>query len=594
MSNRGPRLSRIDPSRIIPQGKDTREDGRWHKWPTPLEAELLRDLGRKSFWMFFLDVFGAGMNPKGQAWITPEVHKPIADWFQHHVDEWMQWRADGVGRQKQLAFLVPRGFGKSTMITQAGQLWLHARDPEMSSFTGCESNLLSSKMLDGVKGAIDGSDPYSLFTRLYGSWSANARSWTKAQITHSARKNTSRRDPSLGTFSVETSIVGSHPDAIFYDDPISYERLTTDTNWLNTVWSQVTSLIPVLQRDGLLVWVGTRYDPDDHFGRAFDMNNGNGVKSLTGMETDSIEVNPDGQWDVYYLSARDKERKAYCPKIWDEASLARYEKIEPLRSAAQLYNDPSLAETNPITKDQLRQCLCKPQDVPWGMLRYAFVTDTAFWDGRSQVAKDETCMYSIGYPRNGSGDVYVVEGYGSNTWRAEDFAKRLVMMHQRYRAQGRRVFAITDEVTMAGKKGAWISSLRNYFHDANEPMPPFIEFNRGGTKKIQRIIAAISYVVDSHVKFVDGGPGIAELIEQLSRVGQMMVNRRMRDDRADAFADAFQPELYQPMRRGMGEKADAKPPWDRSSRVLEIEGLDLADFQEDDSWTSLCPRQPIR
>ena len=103
-------------------------------------------------------------------------------------------------------------------------------------------------------------------------------------------------------FGVETSITGSHPDALFYDDPISYERLTTDTNWLETVNSQISSLIPVVQGDGLVVWVGTRYDEEDHFGVAFRSS---GVASVSGMQTDSIPLDPEGDIHVYFLAGRD-------------------------------------------------------------------------------------------------------------------------------------------------------------------------------------------------------------------------------------------------------------------------------------------------
>lgn len=564
-------------------------------WDLDLELELLRDFGRKRFWFFFYDIFGAGTNPKGERWIDPSIHEPLCDWFQGHVEDWHRRRTEGHGRQKHLAVILPRELGKTTLFTQAGQAWLHLRDPELSSFTGSESTALSAKILDGLKAILDGSDPHSLFTKLYGNWSTAARSWTGKQVTHSARKNTSRKDPSLGIFSVETSITGAHPDVIFYDDPISYERLTTDANWLQTVNSQVTSLFPVIQSDGLVIWVGTRYDDDDHFGVAF---RDEGVRSLTGMETDQITVEPEvGKWDVYFLAGRNKEGLATCPMVWPERRLKDFERRDPLRYAAQVLNDPSLSETNPITREQLAQCKIPSSEVPWGALRYAFITDTAFWDGKSRARKDETVIEVWGYPRNGSGDVYFIEGYGSNLWRAEEFGSRLVQMVQRYRSQGKHIFALCDEVTMAGKKDAWRLALQNMFHDAGQKMPNWYEFQRGhasirgqaGTKKIHRIVAAASFWVDGHVRVVENAPGSERLLDQMARIGQMMYNPKMKDDWVDAAADAFQPELYQPMRRISQQKA----PWERGGQVLRVEGLDLEMF-EDDSWTSDMPRPVIK
>jgi len=563
------------------------------------EMALLRDAGRLDFWTFFTTVFGAESNPKGKVWIDPKIHEPIARWFQHHIDEWLEWRRLGRGQQKHIAVLVHREVGKTTLINQAGASWLALRDPELSIYIGSERTELSQKMLAGIKAVFDGSDPYSLFTQLYGNWSSGARTWTGKEIVHSARRNTSRKDPSFGTFAVETSIVGAHPDVWIEDDPNSYERMISDTNWFSAVNSQVTSMFPVIQSDGLVIWVGTRYGDDDHFGTAFREE---GIASISGMESDSLATTEDGKWHVYFLAGRDRDGNPTTPKVWPEKRLKDFQRRDPLRYAAQVMNDPSISEFNPVTRDQCMQeaCWISPQDLPWGTCRFAILCDTAFWDGSKLAGKDETVYVVVGYPRNGSGDVYVVECAYSNTWRGEDFAKRLVAKVQQYRRLGRRVFAITDEPTMSGKKGVWEPLLKNYFNDVGEPMPPFYEFSRHSTPKAQhsvggptgRLVAAANYIVDGHVKFVKEGPGLIGLIDQIVRIGQYMVNPKLKIDRADAFSDAFQPDLYQPMRRVNTQKAA----YDRGARPIYMEGIDPYDYEDDESrsWRETVPREPLR
>ena len=905
-------------------------------WDRDAEFDLLRHFARTDFWTFFLMAWGDGNSPKGQKWIDPEIHEPLARWFQMHVEEWMRWRSEGLVQQKHLAVVVHREVGKSRMITGAGQTWLHTLDPELSTFTGSESLELSRKILNAIRGVIDGSDPFAYFTKLFGDWASNARQWSRESITHAARKQTSRADPSLGTFAVETSIVGAHPDAIFYDDPISYERLSTDTNWLAAVNSQVSSLVPVLQGDGLLVWVGciatgspvlmhdgtwkpiekvcvgdrifttdengesgirtveasidqgvaetvvvktktgtirctpwhpflvarggklawvradslnkrdlvasvkrspsqpsipwmttdlawlcgiimgdgwigknehyaciaiskdeslterilsvledwipgsmfhrtpfgyvrcnsrsaaeafrflgltgdakskrvpewvfrcdeehrvaflrgfcdadgskvvrgidgwrveisnaelisdlrllartcgvrvgmegcarerwikapnsrervrsmtasssfnfsfvhrterqdlkvvtkelrevnasanilgpsfrldrvvsverseptqvwdltvegsrsficngfvvhnTRYDAEDHFGVAFEKQ---GVASVSGMKTDSITVNPEGNIHVYFLAGRDEEGRPTTPKVWSEERLKRYQKTDPLRYASQVMNDPSISELNPITREQIDQCGVDKKDVPWHSLRFAICCDTAFSDGNKISTKDETVLLVHGYPRNGSGDVYVVEGYGNASLRAEDFGKLLVSMVQRYRRMGFKIGWITDEKTRAGKKDAWRLTLSNFFADVNEPMPAFFEFERGNTKKYERLHAASTFWVDGHVRYVKGAPGIDKLCEQMSRIGQYAVNPRIKIDWADAHSDAFNPPLYQPMRR----QQQMVTPYDRGATPIATEGLSELDFMEEDGahYRSILPREPI-
>ena len=558
-------------------------------WDGAAEIDLMRHFCRTDFWSFFLYAFGAGINPKGKRWIDPEVHEPLARWFQKHVDEWFEWRKTGNNQQKRLVVLVHREIGKTTLVTRAGQLWLHLRDPDIATATGAEKVDLAAKMLEAMKAVLDGSDGHALWTRLYGDWSSSARKWTGKEVVHSGRRNTSRQDPSFVVFGVETSITGSHPDAIFYDDPISYERLSTDTAWLSMVNSQVSSLIPVLQSDGLSVWVGTRYDAEDHYGKTFDRE---GVASVAGMASDSIAINPESDVHVYFLAARDAANQPTTPLVWPEKRLQNYQKADPLRYAAQVMNDPSISELNPITREQISQCGVEKKDVPWSNLRFAICCDTAFSDGNRIAGKDETVMVVHGYPRNGSGDVYVIEGYGSTSLRAEDFGKMLVTTTQRYRRNGFKIIAITDEKTRAGKKDAWRLTLQNYFADANEPMPRFIEFERGNTRKYERLHSASTFWVDGHVRYVKGAPGVDRLCEQMSRIGQYAVNTRIKIDWADAHSDAFQSELYQPMRRA-GEPS----PWERGSQPIRMDGMDENDFNYTDearAWLNIVPREPIR
>lgn len=559
-------------------------------WDAENDMAQLREGFRRDFWSFFLYAFGAGVNPKGKDWIEPQIHEPLAIWLQKHILEWMARRGKEPKQKTRLAVLLHRKAGKTTMITRAAQLWIHLLDPEASTYTGAESVPLAGKMLAAIKATMDGSDEHALWPKLYGDWSTGARTWTGKELVHAARRNTSRQDPSFGIFGVETSVVGAHPDAIFYDDPISYERLASDTNWLAAVNSQTSSLIPVLESDGLIVYVGTRYDDGDHFGVSFADD---GVASVSGMETDSLTAEEGGKWHVYFMAARDKEGKPTHVKAWPEGELKSYQKNNTLRYAAQVMNDPAISEHNPLTKEQIQQCLIEPDQVPWSALRYAICCDTAFSDGKKITGKDETVMVIHGYPRNGSGDVYVVEGQGSARWRGEDFAHRLVSTCQRYRLQGRKIFRITDETTRAGKKGIWALSLRNFFADANEPFPggTLLEFERGDTKKYGRLSTAASFWVDGHVRVVKGAPGVDRLMEQMAKIGQYAVNQRTKIDWADAHSDAFQPQLYS----GMRPNDPKRPPWDRGASPIGMENLDLRQFDDDDTnaWRNGNPRPPL-
>src|SRR3989337_1030466 len=103
-------------------------------------------------------------------------------------------------------------------------------------------------------------------------------------------------------------------------------------------------------------------------------------------------------------------------------------------------------------------------------------------------------------------------------------------------------------------------------------MPTFYEFGREGKHKEERLNIAASMVVDGHVRFVRGGPGLDRLVEQMAKIGQYMVNPRTKIDYADAFSDAFQRELYQPMRRPEAQRA----PWEEGATAIQVDGLELS------------------
>lgn len=582
--------------------KNEQEKAGRFSWDLQAELDIFRYYCRQNFWHFFSFGFGAGLNPKNKRWIDEGVHKPIAEWFQKHVDEWFEWRKEGRVRQKKLAIIVHREVGKTTEITMAGQAWLHLRDPELSSYTGSEKLSMAEEMIEPVKAVFDGSDPYAMWSLLYGNWASAARTWKGGKIIHAARKNTARRDPSLGTFGVETSIVGSHPDAIFYDDPISYDRLKTDIHWIKAVNEQMTSLIPVLQADGLWVLAGTRYASDDHFGSVLDLpdNGGDGIASVEGMQTDSLQVHPEGQWHVYYMAGRDAadvsedhpEGRPTTPKVWPENRLRDYKKSNPLRYASQVLNDPTLSDHNPITKDQIRQCLVPADQVPYGALRYAILVDLALWDGKQRINKDETVYQVVGYTTNGSGIVYYIEGWGSQHWTSRDLGDRLVNVVARYRSLGRQIKGLGWEVAMSGLKGVWLSQMRDYFNDANIRPPAMYEWERRGEQKIQRIVARTDRWLNGFVKLVDSAPGLQRLTEQMSRIGEMQVaassgkKLSRKDDWVDCMADWFQPELYQAL-RSQGPAA-----WEERAMMDVVQTV--KDKEEYDEWTRVMGRAPIR
>jgi len=557
------------------------------KWDLEAERSLWADIGRKSFWWFFRDAWGVDHNEKITTF-TPRVHKPICDWLQAKGEKWLAARRNRPPISMYIALLVPREFWKTSIIG-AFLAWLHLQDPDLSTYIGSETLAQAEMWFLPVKETLRGSG-YGRFTWLYGSWEAKDRRYASGEVFHAARKDTTIKEPSFGTWGVITGLTGCHVDVLDFDDPTSYDRLEKDSGWFDAVNAHVDALGPVLKANGLMIWPGTRYGDGDHYGNFFQKL---GVKSVDGMPfPDHYQdvIRPDGKWEVYFLQGRDANGTPVFPEQWPEWRLKEEEAKSPLKYAAQIMNDPSSSEYNPLTMNQVRDLWVPKETVPFAALKYTIHCDTAFWYQERQARGDESVIVVFGH-LPGTGDVYYIEGYGSRNWRSEDFVEKLVSIVQRLRATRRRVALITDEADMGGKTGAWETLLRNGFHDHNLAMPAFLLLRRAGKAKIQRITNAAGYWVDGHCKLIDGAPGVDNLVKQMITIGT-----GAHDDWADAAADVFHKDVYVPMRRIGNRSASTEmryvgDDWLKPGQITGKQLLELYDKQNREAEE--LPYEPI-
>jgi hypothetical protein len=509
-------------------------------WDKEAERALWADICMDDLWWFVNRAFGVTNpgNVKG-GWLCERIHRPITEWFQTHVKEWIIARRAGQHTQKNLFIVVPREFGKSVVITKAGSLWLQLQDPELSEYIGSITKEMAIEFLDPIKQVLKGQDEYQWFTWLYGSWYDKDRDWTAESVEHAIRKGTAVGEPSFGVWGAATGLTGKHPDVIVFDDPISYPRMETHTGWVDYVNRHVTALIPVLKGDGLRIFIGTRYHDGDWIGRALHKH---GARTITGMPIDGVEAREDGIWHFYFLAARDKDGSPIFPEQWPDARLREYEHDNAIEYYAQMLNDPTSEKTMDLSRRQVDQMWVEKKDLP-GNLRISVHLDTAFKYNERKMHGDESVITVWGHTRDGSGSVYYLEGYSSNSWRAEDFNNRLTHVLKSLRSRAAWPYIVTDEVELGGKQGTWELTIVNWCASAGLPPPNIKLLSRAGKSKLSRQRAAASFWVDGRVKLVIGAPGVDRLVDQMLKIGVSQ-----HDDWSDSAADVFHPEVYKPMR----------------------------------------------
>lgn len=515
------------------------------RWDLESERLLWADLCSQSFWWFLKISFGAEFymraNPNDK-WLTKRVHKPVCDWLEDRVRLWEARRAKGVKKRTKIALVLPRSFGKTVMATKALTMWAQLRNPDIASYIGSEVRDKAIAFLDPIKTIYEGKDPYAWYPWLYGTWYSPERTWGAKFFVHAARKTISRSEPSYSSWGVETGITGAHPDWGVFDDPISEEKIRESGNWIETVNTSMAALRPALRTDSFFLLALTRYRDSDIVGTFVTNEKGEGVKTWNGMKPkDDIKITAKGEWEVYFLQAFDKDGETILPEVWPTEELRTYEETRPVEFAAQMMNEPGTGEHMPLDSEQISQMWIDREFVPQG-LRLTIHLDTAFKKQKNVGEGDESVIQVWGHDPRGNGEVYYLEGHGSDRWRIEQFTEELVAICQRLRKQGRRIKCITDEREIGGKAGSWENYLKGAFHDKGMAMPPLVTLGRAGLRKSVRIREAAGFWADGLVHLVKGAPGIDNLVRQMLRIGVSP-----HDDWADAAADVFAQEVYRPM-----------------------------------------------
>jgi hypothetical protein len=541
-------------------------------WPLDYEKQLWGDICQKSFWWFLLAAFGGQFymdtHPEDR-WIVERVHKPLADWLQAKADDWQSRRRLGVKKRTKLAIVIPRGFGKTVIVTKAFALWNHLRNPDLSTFIGSETLNKAADFLGPIKEVLTGNDTNAYFAWLYGDWYDPERQWKTSSLVTAYRNKTGKSEPSFYCYGVGTGFTGFHPDMAFMDDPISEERIKEDGTWIATVNQSIAATRPALRNDSCFCLIGTRYrdnDPIGHFLRA------EGIRSWSGMPCpDSrFEVKEDGEWDVYFLAARDSEGASILPEVDPTEELDSYENAFPREFASQKMNNPGVGEHVAITYAQIYgddkgrgSMLVKREHVPRNIV-ISIHCDTAFKEKNFGGTGDESVIIVVGHDPRGNGDIYYLEGRGSPRWRGEEYYDNLVEMIRKYQKEGYRINCVTDEdIPQGGKGGTPRIAYESWMAGAGlRKIPPFLLFRRGGKNQEKRIRETFSYWIDGHVKLVDDAPGLRELTDQVIRFE--VVEHK---DRIDALSDAFMPEVYKRFRIETDNEGEAI--WSPGDEVLK-------------------------
>ena len=174
-------------------------------------------------------------------------------------------------------FEMPRGTGKTTVITQAYLVQRICRDPNVAIALVNENDRTAQAILSEIKQQFENNELLrSLYPEVIPD-SFKETSWSATKIT--VKRTQSRKEPTVQVIGVGGTLTGMHPDVIFVDDMLSREAMESSrAGSIADVMGQINrwihQLVPLLSGapDRELTFIGTRWwygDSYEHLEESF-------------------------------------------------------------------------------------------------------------------------------------------------------------------------------------------------------------------------------------------------------------------------------------------------------------------------------------
>lgn len=253
-----------------------------------LYLELMRRRAKSDLCFLMEEVLGyAGLAP---------VHKEVED----------QLRKVELGKRKGL-FLLPRGHLKSTEITISYTMQKVINNPNTRV-------LITNALLDNSKGFLR--EIKSHFEKneklrgLFGDFTNSDEKWSESQIVVKPRTSF-LKEPTIQATSVDKSVVSQHYDIIIADDLVTRDSISTKEQRQKLI-KYYKDLLDLLEPDGTLLIIGTRWHYDDLYGWLISENVNKGnfevlVKQVWIDEKKEIALFPQKFKPAYIRSLRDEK-----------------------------------------------------------------------------------------------------------------------------------------------------------------------------------------------------------------------------------------------------------------------------------------------
>lgn len=234
---------------------------------------------------------------KGNVPLAP-VHKEICEFIDKN-------------KKKRKLLLIPRGHLKSTVVTVGYSLQAICKNPEVRILIGNATYENASAFLTEIKRHLKFNEKIHWY---WGDLSKDAQVWNVDSITLGASK---KKEPTVRCMGVGGNLTSQHYDIIILDDLVNEKNVTT-ADQIQKVINFYKECSNLLEPDGEMIVIGTRWHDSDLYGHIMDSENG----IIGDYETFVREAHTDGLFSEDpkepEILFKDKFTKKHLQKIYKE------------------------------------------------------------------------------------------------------------------------------------------------------------------------------------------------------------------------------------------------------------------------------------
>jgi len=402
---------------------------------------------------------------------------------------------------------VPRGVGKSTIITQGFMLQRALKYPDIAMLVVNETERGATKFLAAIKNQImDNQLLRALFPeRCPSDPEKECAKWSESEIILPGR-TAGRKESTIQAIGVGGSITGLHPDLAVIDDMISDEAaenaragLFSTMEKTNRWISRLRPIVNTGQPHFGLVWVGTPWWEDDSYTyveKAFGYGDRK-TQYILKHETPSGRVQvPAYRTGDIAVFARPilEDGTSWFPERWPDEKLAKMRVDDPLLFAANMMLDPRAPEITTF-KPEWRRYYTWANGTTLQYRDHALKDCIATVDDLNVIVSVDPAFSEVGRPQDARQAIIATggteEGYRMllrakvTRQTLDGFIADIVETCKTFKAKKLRL-------EKAGQQAAFNQQVRRALNDANI-MVSVLEETTGSKNKDVRIEALSPY-----------------------------------------------------------------------------------------------------